>query len=281
MFSLSDTGATHGSFPFQIALSEDMGSPASPQVTHEQNSSLNCLPSRPTGASGRPRGIPEEDDDGEGSTEHHAKLVAPGAPFGKEIAWLEPEDGRLVEIERQLSETLVAKAEQDRCITQLTDELALKNALLEQAEADAAEANKRAGLEQHELQAKLGELLLSRDQALEQSQRTLQKATSCAAEANEQSQRELTEMRAKLDASESESAAFRLRLADAENGWARASQKQTHIVLGTQTAKGLANMDEDRVVHRFMERMQAMEAEIALLRGNEKSFEMMECSNEG
>ncbi|KAF8499855.1 hypothetical protein F5888DRAFT_1888794 [Russula emetica] len=342
ILSSSDAGGAHGAFPSQIATSEDMGRPASPQITLERNPSLNGLPSRPTGASGRPSRVPEEDDDGEGSTEHHGKLVVPDAPSGKELARLE--DGRLIELERQLSKTLVAKTERDLRISQLTDELALKSALLEQAaeekkcarlelcklqakldelllsrdyaleqaeanaeekkraglklrelqakldesllsrdhaleqaEANAAEEKKRAGLELRELQAKLDELLLSRDHAPEQAQSALQKA-SCAAEANEQSQRELTEMRAELEASKSESAAFRLRLADAENGCA--NSKVDADTYRTQTATGLVNTDEDRVVHRLMERVQAME-EMASRRWNEKSFEMMECRNEG
>ena len=323
-----------------------------------------------------------ENDDGEGSTEHHTKIVAPDASSGKEIARLE--HGRLIELERQLSETLVAKTERDRRIAQLTDELAMKNALLEQAQANEAkleeragielrelqakldesllsrelalqqaEANgeekKRTGLELRELQAKLDELLLSRDQALEQAeangeektriglelrelqaklddslqfrdqalepadanaaeekkraglgirelqtkldesllsrdhaleqaQSALQKA-SCATDANEQSQQELTEMRAELEASKSESAAFRLRLADMENGCGES--KAEAEIFRAQTATGLANTDEDRVVHRLMERIQAMEAKMASSGWNEKSFEMMECRNEG
>jgi chromosome segregation ATPase len=219
-----------------------------------------------------PRHVPEEDDDGEGSMKHHAKLVAPDAPSGKEIAQLE--DGRLIELERQLSETPVAKTEWDRRIAQLTDELASKSALLEQA----AEEKKRAELELRELQAKLDESLLSRDHAPEQAQSALQKAPR-AAEDNEQSQQELTEMGAELEASKSESAAFRLRLADTENGCAK--NKAEADTYRTPTATGLANTDEDRVVHRLMERVQAMEAEIASLRWNEKSFEMRECRNEG
>jgi hypothetical protein len=198
--------------------------------------------------------------------------VAPGAPSGKKIARLE--DGRLIELERQLSETLVAKTERDRRIAQLTDELALKSALLEQA----AEEKKRAGLQLRELQAKLDKSLLSRDHALEQAQSALQKAPR-AAEDNEQSQRELTEIRAELEASKSELAAFRLRLADTENG--SANSKAEANTYRTPTATGLVNTDEDRVVHKLMERMQAMEAEMASLRWNEKSFEMRECRNEG
>jgi hypothetical protein len=305
--SSSDAHAAHGASPFQNATPEKLDH-TSRQITREQNPSLDGLPSRPTGASGKPRRVPEEDDDGEGSTEHHAELVTADAPSGKEIARLE--DGPLIELEQQLSETLVEKTKRDRRIAQLTDELALNSALLEQAaeekkraglelrelqakldesllsrdlaleqaEANAAEEKKRAGLELRELQAKLDESLLSRDHALEQAQSALQK-TSRAAEANERSQRELTEIRAELKASKSESAAFRLRLADTENGCAES--KAEADTYRTQTATGLVNTDEDRVVHRLMERMQNMEAEIASLRWNEKSFEMMECRNEG
>jgi hypothetical protein len=273
--SSSDAHATRSASPFQKATPEEPDHPTSQQVTREQNTSLNGLPSRPTAAGGTPRRVPEEDDDGEDSTERHAKLVAPDAPSGKEIARLE--DGRLIELERQLSETLVAKTERDQRIAQLTDELALKS---EQAEANAAEAKKRARLELHELQAKLDESLLSRDHALEQAQSALQKA-SRAAEANEQSQRENAELHAKLEARESELAAFRLRLADTENNSSSAKSKAEPDTYRTQNTTGLVNTDEDRVVHRLLERMQAMEIEIASLRFNEKSFELMECRNEG
>jgi hypothetical protein len=245
-----------------------MGRPVSLQITRERKPSLNDLPSQPTGVGVKPRCVPQ-DDESESSMEHHPKLVAPDASPEKEVARLEPE--RIADLERQLSETLAAQTERDRRIAQLTDQLTQKSALFERAEANAAEAKKNAGLELRELQAKLDESLLSRDHALEQAQGALQKAP-CAAEANEQSQRE-------LEASKSESAAFRLRVADTENGCAESkAEADTHR---NQSATGHANTDEDRVVHRLMERMQAMEAEIASLRGNEKSFEMMECRNEG
>ena len=207
-----------------------------------------------------PRHVPKEDDDGEGSTEHHAKLVAADAPFGKEIVRLE--DGRLVELERQLSETLVANTQRDRHIAQLTDELALKSALLKQAEANAAEEKKRAGLELRELQAKLDELLLSRDQgeanaaaekkhvgleqresqakldelllsrdhALGQAQSALQKATFRAAEstngANENLQRSMpNSRRGSPNWRQSVYDSWTRRLAGP-----RARQRQTHCV---------------------------------------------------
>jgi hypothetical protein len=309
--SSSGAHAAHSASPFQKATPEELDHPTSQQITREQNPSPNGLPSRRTGASGRPRRVPEKDRDDEGSTEHYTKLVAPDPPTGKEIARLE--DGRLIELERQLSETLVAKTERDLRIIQLTDKLALKSALLEQAEANLTEERKRAGLELRELRAKLDESLLSRDHTLERAEANAAEAkrvglelrelqakldesllsrdhaperaqsalheASCAAEANEQSQREPTEMRAELEASKSELAALRLRLADAENGCAES--KTEADTYRNQTATGLVNPDEDRVMHRLMQRMQAMEAEIASLRGNEKSFERMECRNEG
>jgi hypothetical protein len=200
----------------------------------------------------RPRRVPEEDDDSEGSTEHHAKLVVPDASFKKEVARLGHE--RIADLERQLSETLTVQSEQVRRIAQLTDQLAQNSALLERAEANATEEMKRAGLQLRELQAKLDESLLSRDHALEQAQSAVQKAPR-AAEDNEQSQRELTEIRAELDASKSESAALRLRLADMGNGCGES--KAEADTNRTQTATGLVNMDEDRVVHRLMERVQS------------------------
>ena len=137
----------------------------------------------------------------------------------------------------------------------LDESLLSRDHVLQQAEAKIAEEKERAGLELHKLQVKLDRSPLSRDHALEQAQNALQKA-SCAAEANQQSQRELTEMRAELEASKSESAAFRLRLADTENGGGKSKAKAN--TYRAQTAS-LFSEDEDRVVHRLLERMQAME----------------------
>jgi hypothetical protein len=270
-YSSSDAHASHVASPFQQATLEELD-PTSPQIAPEQNSSLNGRPLQPTGAGDKPTRVPEEDDDEEGSTEHHGKPVTLGAPSGKEIACLE--DKRLIELERQLSETLVVKTEQDRRVAQLTDKLALKSVLLEQV----VEEKKHAELKLGKLQARLDKLLLSRDHALEQAQSALQKASS-ATEANERSQRELTEMRAELQASKSELVAFRLQLADTENGCPKS--KAAANTYRTQTAKGFVNTDEDRAMHRLMERVQVMEAEMASLRWNEKSFERMECRNEG
>ncbi len=246
-----------------------MDRPASPQITHERNPSSKDLPSLPSGLNDKPRDIAEEVEDGEGLTEHHAKPAAPDVSPETEIARLEHE--RLVELERKLSAMLAAQTMRDRRIAQLTDELAQNDALLKQSKANAVETKKRAGLEQREMQAKLDELLLSRDHVLQRASR--------ATEANERSQRELAEVRAELKASKSELAAVHLRLKDAESGWAK--NKAEADVSGASTAANLVNTNEDGVLRRLTERMRTMEAEIASLRGNEKSFEMMECRNEG
>ena len=185
----------------------------------------------------------------------------------KKSARLEHE--RIADLERQLSETLAAQNERDWRIAQLTDQLAQNNAVLDQAELNAAEAKKLAGLEPHELQAKLDELMLSR-----------------AADADERSQpaceHEIElgkKVRAELEGKKSELEAIRLRLADAENRCAKSTSEAD--TLRAQTAAGLVNTNVDQVMHRLMERIRAMEAEIASRRWNEKSIEEMECRNEG
>src|SRR6266478_4520241 len=258
-----DAHAVHGAPSFQRATPEGLDHPASPQINHKRSPSSNDLSSQPPGVNDKPRDIAKEEDDGEGSTGHHAKLVAHDVSPEKEIARLEHE--RLVEVERKLSAMLAAQTERDWRIAQLTDELAL----LKQSEAEAKE---RAGLEQREMQAKLDELLLSRDHVLQIASR--------ATEANEQSQRDLAEVRAELEARKSEWAAVPLRFKDAESGWGKSKAAEADTS-GAKTAANLVNTDEDGVMRRLTERMRAMEAEIASLRGNEKSFEMMEHRNEG
>jgi hypothetical protein len=83
--------------------------------------------------------------------------------------------------------------ESDQRVAQPTDELTLKSALLEQAEANAAaEEEKRAGRELRELQAKLDESLLLRDRALEQAEANM-------AEEKKRAGLKLHELQAKLD----------------------------------------------------------------------------------
>jgi hypothetical protein len=252
-----------------------MGRPASQKITRGRNPSLDGLPSQSTGVDGLPRCVPQEDDDSESSTEH----VAP--EFSSEEEGFRLENERVIELERQLLAMRAAQSERDRRITLLTDQLIQKDALLEQAEANAVEARKRTLLEQRALQVKLDEFLLSRDQALEQAQSALQKATFRAAEAKEQSRRELAEVHAKLEARESELAAVRLRVTDAEDGSAKRKAETGISRVGTQAVAGILSADVDRVMWRLMERVRVVEAEMASLRGNEKSIEAMECRNEG
>ena len=270
----------HGTSLFQKAIPEESDH-HSMQFSRERIRSSNDLTSPLPGMNVKPRRVPEDDDDSEGQTEYHGKLVAPGASSEKEVAWWENE--RIADFEWQLSE-------RNRHIARLTEQLTQNSALLEQAEANAAEAKKRAGLELREMKAKLDELMLSRDEhlgMLEQAQSDLQKATSRAAEDNDRSQcaceqigeyeTKLTEVRAELEEKKSE--LVRLQLTDAKSGWAKSSEKADKLC--TQNTAGPVNADEDGVTDRIMERMRAMEAQIASLRWSEKSFEMMECRNEG
>jgi hypothetical protein len=194
-----------------------------------------------------------------------------------------------LELERQLSVQLAQQAERDHRIAQLTDELALKSARLEQAEANAVETARRAGPELREhaddqrlvqtspakqrdvelvdvqarlrdMQAKLDGLLLSRDQQTRHYEK------------------EFANVRAKLEAKESELDAVRLRLTDAEKGLAKS--KAEADTLHAQTATDSVDRNEDQVTHRLMERVRALEAEMVSKRWDEKSIEEMKCSNE-
>ena len=91
--------------------------------------------------------------------------------------------------------------------------------------------------------------------------------------------KELTRVRAKLEAKESELEAVQLRLTDAEKSLTKS--KAEADILRAQTAAGSVNRGEDQVTRRVMERMRAIEAEMASKRWNEKSTEEMECRNEG
>jgi hypothetical protein len=181
---------------------------------------------------------------------------------------------------------LAAQTERDHRIAQLTDELALKSALLEQAEANAVEAARHAGPEPRkhaddrrpmrtslvkqtdvelvdvqarlgdvqarfgDMQAKLDELLLPHGQLIGQYEK------------------ELADVRARLEEKESELEAVRLRLADAEKGWTKS--KAEADTSRAQTAAGPVNRDEDQVARRLMERVRAMEVQMASMRLNER-----------
>ena len=227
------------------------------------------------------RRVPE-DDVSNGSTEYHTKFGAPHSSSSSEVSRLE--------LERQLSVLLASQTERDHRIAQLMDELALKSDLPERTEANAVETARRAGSELPEhaddrqsmwtslvnqrdvelvdvqarlrdVQAKLEELLLSRDKQVGQYER------------------DLANVHAKLEAKESELETVRLRLLDAEIGWTKS--KAEADILRAQNATGSMNRDEDQVTRRLVERVRAIETELASKRWNEKSIEEKECRNEG
>jgi len=103
-----------------------------------------------------------------------------------------------------------------------------------QREAEFVDMHSRLG----EMQAKLDELQLSHNLQIGQ----------------------LTNVRAKLEAKESELEAVRLQLKDAEKGLTKS--KPEADTLRAQIASGSANRDEDQVMRRLMERVQAIEAEM-------------------
>jgi len=185
---------------------------------------------------------------------------------------------------------------QEQHIAQLTDELVLKSALLEQAEANAAEAAKRAGLELREHADRLlmqTSLVRQRDVELVDMQARLRNMQVKLDALDEsllsrdrrigQYETELANAHTKLEAKDSEMEAVRLQLTDAKKSWAKGKADSEANTLRAHTATGSVNTDEDQVTRRLMERVRVIEAEMASsrMRWNEKSIEAMECRNEG
>ncbi|KAI9461164.1 hypothetical protein F5148DRAFT_1286680 [Russula earlei] len=315
------TNATRPASPFRLVVNSE--STVFHQNVSAQRVDLRTLPLPPTGGSGRSGFVSGHDDDGEASTQPAVpesallpnKESAPSPPahggtptsaiqeaayyramFAAleeasegDVAWLQGEG--LVELEQRSSRTLAALAGR---VAQLSEELAVKSALLDKAEANAAQATKRAELlETHvrvlrerdvhkrhaatelreyvdrllaqaaqrdaellDVQARLDELLLSRDQyvrAPEQAQSTLQKATSRAAEVGEQNwkyEMELSGLRGQPEAS---SSAVRDLLSAAD------MDEPPHPHHDPEMA-------ECRTIHEHPERVQALEVEVMSLR---------------
>jgi hypothetical protein len=197
-----------------------------------------------------------------------------------------------LEVERQLSAALTSidtgQTERDQRIARLADELA-KSALLEQAEANVAEAAKRTGLELREhadrllMQTSLLEQkdseLVDMQAKLRNTEAKLDELIASRGQQVGQYEKELANVRAKLEEKESELEAVRLRLTDAEKGLTKSKAEAES--LRTQTATSSVNRDEDYITRRLMERVRAIEAEMTSKRWNEKSIEEMECRNEG
>ena len=258
------TSSAHGAFPLRNVTPVVLGRPPSPQITHKRNPGPNGWPLQPSGVNSKPRHVPE-DDVSEGSIGHHARFAAPHSSEG---------DVAKSDLERRLSISLAAQTERDQRIAQLTDELALKSALLEQAEANAADSAKRAGLELREHADRL--LMQSSRAKGDVELRDMQTEPLSRDQQIEQCEKELANVRVNLEAKESELEAVRLRLAEAEEGWAKS--KVEADTLRAQTAAG---KDDDQVIRRLIERVRDIEVKMASMRWNEKSIEAMECRNEG
>jgi hypothetical protein len=221
-----------------------------------------------TGANSKPRRVPE-DNVSESSTEYHAKFVAHHSSS-------EGEDTRLG-LERQLSVLLAAQTERDQRIARLTDELALKNAQLEQAEANAVEGKGRARLEPLENEDRLlaqTSLVKQRNVELVDTQPKLRDTEAGLDELllpfDQQNGRYgASNVRAELKTKKDELETVRLRLTDGEDGWAksRAKADTSHTV----TAASLVDLNEDRTMCEPKEDMQVIE----------KGIEAIECRNEG
>jgi chromosome segregation ATPase len=308
----------------QLPRKSSTGPSTQEQPQHPKSSSSDAtrVQKASPAVSGRPTSLQIID-------EQNPKFSAPHSSSEREVTKLE--------LERRLS---VSLSERGHRIAQLTDELALNSAILEQAEANAVETARRAGSELREymdgqrlvwtsmvkqrdaelvdiqarlardMQAKFDEMLLSRDQQIGRHEGELAsvRAKLEATQANEsefrlrladaekgwtslnelavsrdlqvgQLEKELTDMRAKLDAKESELEAVRSRLTDAE--MVLIKSKAEADTLRAKNATGSMNIDDDQVIRGLMERMRAIEAEVASKRWNVKSIEEMECRNEG
>ena len=222
-----------------------------------------------TGVNSKPRRV-QEGDVSEGSTEYHGTFAASRSSSEGEVTELE--------LERQSSVSLTTQAELDGRIARLSEELALKSALLEQAEANAAQQNERY---EKKLEAKGSEMEAVHLQLTdaEKGWTSLNELIVSRAQQAGRYEMELTKVRAKLEAKESELEAVRSRLTDAEKGLTKS--KADADILRAQNATGPVNRDEDQVTRRLMERVRAIEAEMVSKKWNEKCIEEMECRNEG
>ena len=143
--SVEPNWKTHRVFPFQNATPEELGWPASPQIARERNCSLNGFPSHSTG------GV-----NGNQDVSWRMAKVGPNTVRSLRCPKLLLKEKLhgwsvcVLTLERQLLASRAVQTERDGHLAQLTNELALKSTLLEQAEANAAQATKRAGLEPRE-----------------------------------------------------------------------------------------------------------------------------------
>jgi len=187
-----------------------------------------------------------------------------GKELGNVRAKLEAKESELEAVRLRLADAEKGRtsldelvASRDQQVGQYEKELGNVRAKLE-AKGSELEAVR---LRLADAETSLDELVVSRDQQIGQYEK------------------ELTDVRVKLEANESELEAIRLRLTDAEKGLTKS--KAEADTLRAQNATGSANRDEDQITRRLLERMRALEVEVASKRWNEKSIEEMECRNEG
>ncbi|KAJ3482426.1 hypothetical protein NLI96_g6974 [Meripilus lineatus] len=260
---------------------------------------------------------------------YRAKLAALEASSESDVARLDRD--RIAQLESQLAEVTSDQDGRDRKIKELSESLSLQTTLLEQAEARAEDASKRADMlsdahtqemkvqnslrerqaileaslrdhaeknveqtshiEQIEadhmkVQAQLEELQLSRDQhvrALEQAMNATQTASQRAEEVDSQYQRatdeikrlhaDMAELKGDLEARNTEIEAYRGRVKDLENSWAKSRQEAD--AFRALTTGGLGELldshkdlrsDEDRAIRGHAEKVSALEAEISSFR---------------
>ncbi|KAI8980785.1 hypothetical protein BD414DRAFT_420720 [Trametes punicea] len=184
---------------------------------------------------------------------YRAKLAALETSSDNEVVRAERE--RVADLERQLSAALAGQAERDRKIKELNDSLSLQTTLLEQAEARADDASKRADTlaQSHERDAEEQSTLRERNAVLEtmlreQSEKLLEQ-TSLA----EQREADYIKAQSQLD-----------ELLHSHDQHIRALE-QTRAALESTSARA----DEvDAQYSRAREQIAQLEADIAELRGD-------------
>ncbi|KAI9060535.1 hypothetical protein FKP32DRAFT_1595287 [Trametes sanguinea] len=184
---------------------------------------------------------------------YRAKLAALESSSDNEVARAERE--RVADLERQLSAALTGQAERDRKIKELNESLSLQTTLLEQAEARADDASKRADTlaQSHERDAEEQATLRERNALLEtmlreQSEKLLEQ-TSIA------DQREADYVKAQSQLDE---------LLHSQDQHIR-TLEQTRAALDAASARA----DEvDAQYSRARDRIAQLEADIAELRGD-------------
>jgi hypothetical protein len=178
----------------------------------------------------------------EGSTEYHVMFSAINASE-IEVAGLEHE--HITELQQLLSKTLAVQTEQDRRLAQLTEELALKSALLEQAETNAAETRRSAELERRENT----ERLLVQTSLVKQKDAELGRLQA-------KYETDVAEVRAEPEAKKLKLEVVYSRPMDAENSWtksraeAEAGSLQDQVTLWRNKYEALAKLySEIRTEH--------------------------------